>query len=355
MASGMPYTSLKRRHTMNLCTSCAFFELIFLLLCLIETESYSCGPKSRPQRAITLRLDARRENTELLKVPVRYRETLRLHATSDNDSNNDENDLLQSLEESLDYKGRLPSKLSTEEEYHCGFVSIIGAANMGKSTLLNCLLEQDLSVATRRPQTTRHAILGVVTSPTTQLLLLDTPGILQDVAYTLQEGMMQAVKGAVDSADVLLVVTDLFSTPIPNDALFEKVQQLKKPKIVVINKVDLVDKVNPAKYENDDDEREKTVTVEEAVLKWRMLLPDAMLILPVSASEGMSVSLLRDVLLAQGDIPASLRDLGRPIPGMFRNDKTTLTQEEARALLPMSPPLYSEDTLTDRSERYVQC
>jgi len=262
-------------------------------------------------------------------------------------TNNDSN-LLQSLEESLEYEGRLPSKYN--DDYHCGFVSIIGAANMGKSTISNALLKEDLCVTTRRPQTTRHAIMGVMTTPSTQLLLVDTPGIIGEPAYKLQEGMMEAVMGAISDADILLVVTDLFSTPIPNDDLFEKVQRSHKPIIVVVNKVDLVGKVNPDANLEDG----RTVSVEEAVIKWRSLLPDALAVLPVSASEGtdnVGVVALRKILLGEDGISAALRDLGRPIPGMFRNGSNTISDEEARALLPVSPPLYDEETLTDRPER----
>jgi small GTP-binding protein len=267
-------------------------------------------------------------------------------------SDGSEGDLLHSLETALDYEGRLPFKVN-ENEYHCGFVSIIGAANTGKSTLLNAILREDLCVATRRPQTTRHAIMGVITTETSQLLLVDTPGVIEDPAYKLQEGMMEAVMGAFKDADILLVVTDLFSTPIPDDVLFEKVKRSEKPKIVVINKVDLVEKVNPGANKGEEG---RTVTVEEAVAKWRLLLPDSIAILPTFAFEGpenKGVVALRKILLGQDDVPAALRDLGRPIAGMFPHGSITITDQEARALLPISPPLYDEDTLTDRSERYV--
>ena len=137
-----------------------------------------------------------------------------------------EGNLLQSLDTSLDYEGRLPLKV-IENDYHCGFVSIIGAANMGKSTLLNALLKQELCVTTRRPQTTRHAIMGVITTDTSQLLLVDTPGVIEDPAYKLQEGMMEAVMGAFKDADILLVVTDLFSTPIPMTICLKKLNAVK--------------------------------------------------------------------------------------------------------------------------------
>ena len=264
------------------------------------------------------------------------------------ESPRNEDNLLKSLEESFDYQGRLPSKYGND--FRCGFCSIIGAANMGKSTLLNALLKENLCVTTRRPQTTRHAIMGVMTTPKTQLCLIDTPGVIGEPAYKLQEGMMEAVVGAFNDADVLLVVTDIFSTPIPDDDLFKRVQRSHKPVLVVINKIDSVEKLNP----DANQEEGRTVTIEGAVAKWRSLLPEALAVLPVSASEGtdnVGVVALRKILLGENDIPAALRDLGRPIPGMLRKDCKTITDDEARTLLPLSPPLYDEETLTDRPER----
>jgi GTP-binding protein Era len=255
--------------------------------------------------------------------------------------------LLKSFEGTFDYQGRLPRR---GNDFRCGFCCILGAANMGKSTLLNALLEQNLCSVTSRPQTTRHAILGVLTTESTQLCLVDTPGIIGEPAYKLQEGMMEAVVAAFKDADILLVVTDIFSTPIPNDNLFERIQTSRKPVIVVINKIDLADKANTEANQ----EEGRTVTVPQAVAKWRSLLPNALAILPVSASEG-NVGVLRKILLGESDIPGALRDLGRPVPGMFRGDAKTVSDEEARALLPVGPPLYDEETLTDRSERYVSC
>jgi small GTP-binding protein len=216
---------------------------------------------------------------------------------------------------------------------------------------MNALLETDLCVATRRPQTTRHAILGVVTASNRQLCLVDTPGVIDEPAYKLQEGMMEAVMGAFHDADVLLVVTDFFSTPIPDDDLFGKIQRSKKPILVVINKIDLVDHVNS---ENSQAEG-RTVSVEESVARWRSLLPQAVAILPVSASEGpngMGIEVLRRILMGGEDLPGAIRKLGRPIGGMFPDGLTTVTDEIAKELLPLGPPLYDEETLTDRSERF---
>jgi len=302
------------------------------------------------------------------------------------------------------YEGRLPSKMpanidtdsddertevidasdSQNQQHRCGFVGIVGAPNMGKSTLLNALLKEDLCIATRRPQTTRHAILGVLSSSTRQCCLLDTPGVLQgDGAYKLQANMMEAVKGALKDSDILLVVTDMFSTPIPNDEIFRRLSQTNKPVLVVVNKIDLEgraqrpvetvsdDNENNEK-EEDEDEFEKTYTVAEAVAKWRMLLPNALAIIPMTAAadpstteryseskleENPGTTLLRQILIGSGkdkvdDIPASVRALGRPIPGMFRSGVKCLTNDDARTLLPVGPPLYDEDFLSDRSVRF---
>jgi GTP-binding protein Era len=237
---------------------------------------------------------------------------------------------------------------------------------MGKSTLLNALLEEDLCIATRRPQTTRHAILGVVTTPTSQLCLIDTPGIIDVPAYKLQEGMMEAVRGAFQDSDVLLVVTDLFSTPIPDDEIFTRLLKTHKPIIVAINKIDLEGvaqrKQQSMSYEDEDEEEggremeeEKTYTVPDAVSKWRSLIPNAFAIIPVSATEGVNnpgVHALRQILVGGEDIPSSIRKLGRPVPGMFRPGVQFLTDEDAKSLLPIGPPLYDEEFLTDRSERF---
>jgi len=262
-------------------------------------------------------------------------------------------------EEIFDYEGRLPRK---HNEFRCGFVSILGAPNMGKSTLLNALLQENLCIATPRPQTTRHAILGVVTTENAQLCLIDTPGIIEDPSYRLQEGMMEAVMGAFRDADVLLVVTDLFSTPIPDDTIFQRVQNSRVPVVVAINKIDLEGKANrnvkisPDGNGNEEEDLEdKTFTVPEAVAKWRSLLPEALAILPLAANEGpdnLGVIVLRKLLLGEEGLADSIRALGRPVPGMFRPGIQFVTTTEAQKLLPQGPPLYDEETLTDRPERF---
>jgi GTP-binding protein Era len=267
--------------------------------------------------------------------------------------------LFQQLDQEFAYQGRIPSRAGQQDEnekFRCGYVSILGAPNMGKSTLLNALLKEDLCIATRRPQTTRHAILGVLTTKSSQLCLIDTPGIIGEPAYKLQEGMMEAVHGAFTDSDALLVVTDLFSSPIPDDDIFQKLQNTKKPIIVAINKIDLEGRAQRNTAEDDEEVAfDKTFSVPEAVAKWRSLLPNAMAIVPLSATDGpehSGVNLLRQLLVGGDDIPAAVRNLGRPVPGMFQQGVQFLTAEDAKQFLPIGPPLYDEEALTDRSERF---
>ena len=297
--------------------------------------------------------------------PKLHSTNVKTNSSPDNESKGKKNEstssvneeLLENLQEKLEYPSRIVIPANTgdaQSKHRCGFVSIIGAPNMGKSTLLNALLEHPLCVATSRPQTTRHAILGILSSAeqNCQLCFLDTPGVIKDPAYKLQEGMMESVKGALSDADILLVVTDLFSTPIEDDSIYSRLRVSDKPLVVVINKIDLMDKINPEA--NVDETGERTITVEDAVKKWRELLPKAMAIIPMTASEGIhnvGVEALRRLLVGGSDVPEAFRNLGRPIPGMFLENAKTIEDSEAREILPQGPPLYEIDALTDRNER----
>jgi len=286
-------------------------------------------------------------------------------------------ELIDNLEKTLSYKGRISSQRIQNPSHRSGFISIVGAANMGKSTLLNALLKQDLCVTTARPQTTRHAIRALLNTDDVQLCLIDTPGVIDNPSYALQEGMMEAVKGAFRDADVILVVTDLFSTPIPDDELFGQVQKVcalddERTVIVVVNKIDLVHRVNKNKKKTTtesgggsssnkneggegEEEEEKTITVPDAIARWRLLLPNALAIIPASASDGPNdagVEALRKLLIGGPDVPKAFRDLGRPVQGMFREGVKTVEDEEAKNIIPLGPPLYDEDMLTDRTERF---
>ena len=186
---------------------------------------------------------------------------------------------------------------------------------MGKSTLLNALLSDNLAIATSRPQTTRHAILGVMTTEHTQLCITDTPGIIGTPAYRLQEGMMETVKGAVRDADIFLVVTDVYSgyekENNNNDSsmnngeeskqqhqeeeedgilgigveVLQKLQQSQRPVIVCVNKVDLAISKDERRKNNKGDNaslayNNTPIQALQTISKWRSVLPDAFAILP---------------------------------------------------------------------------
>ena len=122
--------------------------------------------------------------------------------------------------------------------HKAGFVNIIGNPNVGKSTLMNALVGEKLSIITSKAQTTRHRIMGIVNGEDFQIVYSDTPGILKP-AYKLQESMMNFVHGAVDDADVILYVTDTVEQSDRSEAIVERVNRSGIPAIVVINKIDL--------------------------------------------------------------------------------------------------------------------
>lgn len=182
-----------------------------------------------------------------------------------------------------------------------GFVNIIGNPNVGKSTLMNQLVGEKLSIITSKAQTTRHRIMGVVSGEDFQIVYSDTPGILKP-SYKLQESMMKFVTGALTDADVILFVTD---TVEESDRAAEILAKLKKtsiPVIVVVNKVDLS---NPTE-------------LEALVEKWHTELPEARIV-PVSAKESFNIEPLFQTILD---------------------------------LLPEGPAYYPKDTLTDKTLRF---
>ena len=122
--------------------------------------------------------------------------------------------------------------------HRSGFVNIIGNPNVGKSTLMNALVGEKLSIITSKAQTTRHRIMGIVNGDDFQIVYSDTPGILKP-AYKLQESMMNFVHGAVDDADVVLYVTDTIEQSDRSEAIIERINRSGIPTIVVINKIDL--------------------------------------------------------------------------------------------------------------------
>lgn len=160
---------------------------------------------------------------------------------------------------------------------------------------------------------------------------------------------MEAVKGAVVDSDVVIVVTDLYGTAIPDDDLFQKVQEAHKPVVVAINKIDLAETSTA-------DPLSKSLKIAKAIQRWRSLLPSATAIVPLSASEGGSdpgVAALRALLLGGPDVARAFRGLGRPYEGMFlEGTKGCVSDEVARALVPVGPPLYGMEDVTDRTERF---
>ena len=146
-----------------------------------------------------------------------------------------------------------------------GFVNIVGNPNVGKSTLMNLLVGERISIATFKAQTTRHRIMGILNTPEMQICFSDTPGVLKP-NYKLQEQMLQFSESALQDADVLLYVTDMVETPDKNSDFLEKVKKQKAPILVLINKIDLSD--------------QKALT--EKVELWHEALPETEII-PISA------------------------------------------------------------------------
>jgi GTP-binding protein Era len=182
-----------------------------------------------------------------------------------------------------------------------GFVNIIGNPNVGKSTLMNALVGERLSIITSQAQTTRHRIMGFVNGDDFQIVYSDTPGILKP-NYKLQESMLKFVNTAFIDADIILYVTDVVETFDKNETYIARLQKTKIPIIILINKIDL------------SNEEQLGSLVDE----WHLTLPKAE-ILPVSAIKKVNLQLLFDKILS---------------------------------LLPEGPEYYPKDTLTDKSERF---
>ena len=127
-------------------------------------------------------------------------------------------------------------------DFKSGFVSILGNPNVGKSTLINALLGEQLCIVSPKPQTTRHRILGVLTESNYQLVFSDTPGMIEPL-YKLQEAMMDSVRGAAGDADVILLVTDVYGEPLVDKTIMEKLTVTSRPILVVVNKVDTLSSI----------------------------------------------------------------------------------------------------------------
>ena len=165
--------------------------------------------------------------------------------------------------------------LSKRKQMHkAGFVNIVGNPNVGKSTLMNQLVGEKISIATFKAQTTRHRIMGIVNTPEAQIVFSDTPGVLKP-NYKLQESMLAFSESALQDADVLLYVTDVVENPEKNQDFLDKVARMSVPVLLLINKIDQSDQK----------------TLGDIVEKWHGLLPNAE-ILPISAKNKFGTELL---------------------------------------------------------------
>ncbi len=189
-----------------------------------------------------------------------------------------------------------------ESKHKSGFVNIVGNPNVGKSTLMNDLVGERLSIITSKAQTTRHRIMGIVNTPQYQIVFSDTPGVLAP-KYKLHESMRAFSEEALTDADILLYVTDVVEDPTKNADFLARVAREKVPVLLVVNKIDLL-----------RDQRQ----LEQIVEQWHNLLPNAE-ILPASATEGFNVqSLMKRIV----------------------------------ELLPEGEPYFGKDALTDKPARF---
>ena len=188
-----------------------------------------------------------------------------------------------------------------KKDHKSGFVNILGNPNVGKSTLMNALVGEKLSIITSKAQTTRHRIMGIVNREDFQIVYSDTPGILNP-KYKLQEAMLKSVDTAFIDADVILYVTDVKETIDKHEKYLSKLAATEIPVILLINKIDLSN-------------QEEVVALSE---QWKKLLPKAEVI-PVSAKENFNLTSVINRVLE---------------------------------LIPTAPPFYPKDELTDKTERF---
>lgn len=185
--------------------------------------------------------------------------------------------------------------------HKAGFVNIIGNPNVGKSTLMNAFVGEQLSIITSKAQTTRHRILGIVNGDDFQVVLSDTPGIIKP-AYELQSSMMHFVKSAFEDADVLIYMVEIGEKSLKDEAFFKKITSTKTPVLLLINKIDTSDQE----------------ILEEQADFWQSKVPNAEFY-PISALTGFNVKNVFDRIIE---------------------------------LLPQSPPFYPKNQLTDKPERF---
>ena len=196
--------------------------------------------------------------------------------------------------------GPMSSQAKTQE-HRAGFVNIIGNPNVGKSTLMNALVGEKLSIVTAKAQTTRHRIMGIVNTDDYQIVYSDTPGMLKP-NYRLQEDMMKFVDAAIGDADIILYVTDVVEKSDKNIEYIQKLQKLECPVVVAINKIDISDQAR----------------VMELIGYWQETLPGAVII-PVSAKDHFNLESVLDAIVSK---------------------------------LPVSPPWFDKDQFTDRNLRF---
>ncbi|MDR2145708.1 MAG: GTPase Era [Tannerella sp.] len=189
----------------------------------------------------------------------------------------------------------------TEVIHKSGFVNIVGNPNVGKSTLMNRLVGERISIITSKAQTTRHRILGIINTDSMQIVYSDTPGVLKP-NYKLQESMLGFSESALGDADVLLYMTDVKEKIDKNENFLHKVQQAECPVLLLINKIDLTNQQG----------------LEKLVVRWHELLPEAE-IYPISAQANFNIAVVKNRI------------------------------EE---LIPPSPPYFEKDALTDRPARF---
>jgi len=186
-------------------------------------------------------------------------------------------------------------------EHKSGFVNIIGNPNVGKSTLMNAMVGERLSIITPKAQTTRHRIFGILNEPEYQIVFSDTPGVIQP-AYKMQEHMMKFVSDAFEDADVFLYLVEPGDRALKDEGFFQKLATTSVPVLLIVNKIDTTTQE----------------ALEEEVGYWKTSLPNAEII-PISALEGANT----DYLLSR-----------------------------LKELVPLSPPYFDKDALTDKTERF---
>jgi GTP-binding protein Era len=189
-------------------------------------------------------------------------------------------------------------------KHQAGFISIIGKPNVGKSTLLNALVGEKLSIISPKVQTTRHRIMGILSKPEYQLVFSDTPGIIEP-KYKLHGNMMQFVNESLQDADVVIYLTDTFTSAEKDAELIERIKLIRTPLIILINKMD---------------ELKANEEVIERTGFWKEQVPNAEAILPISALNKFNLDLALETILKY---------------------------------IPEGPAYYPDDQITDRSERFI--